>query len=63
MTRKRDEIFRAIEYERYYQDRKWGPLEQQNGCDAVAWLNTIHEEWSRSRSWPWSRSRSWPWSR
>jgi hypothetical protein len=44
MKRKREEIFRAIEHERTYQDRKWGPLEKQNNRDVERWLSAVREE-------------------
>lgn len=44
MKRKRQEIFRAIEHERFYQDRKWGPLEKQNEQEPLNWIATLFEE-------------------
>lgn len=39
-----ENVFNAIKAEREYQDKKWGPLEGQNGEDPGVWLNTIREE-------------------
>ena len=42
--RKRAVVYSAILHERYYQDAKWGPLENQNGHHIPTWLNCMHEE-------------------
>jgi len=40
----RKAILDAIRFERDFQDKKWGPLERQNGRDMFAWIDALREE-------------------
>lgn len=39
-----EDVVAAIQVERKYQDDKWGRLDEQNGRDPIAWVNTLKEE-------------------
>lgn len=41
---KKSSVLTAVCFERDYQDRKWGPLEQQNNRSLYDWVRTLHEE-------------------